>query len=94
MLTCALQWFDLMDRRRRRFSTGLLAEMHAQVGHIDLYNVYGPCISGSGAQQAGSGSNKYKAPIGDSSLFNSKLGGQCDNAVQLRHLCPIHFVFG
>jgi len=54
---------------------GLLAEMHAQVGHIDLYNVYGPCISGSGAQQAGSGSNKYKAPIGDSSLFNSKLGG-------------------
>ena len=57
----------------------LLAEMHAQVGHIDLYNVYGSCISGSGAEQAGSGSNMYKAPLGPagtSSVFGSKgLGG-------------------
>lgn len=29
------------------FSELALDKMHATVGHIDLYNVYGPCISGS-----------------------------------------------
>merc|ERR1719272_447665 len=56
----------------------LLAEMHAQVGHIDLYNVYGSCISGTGAEQAGSGSNVYKAPLGpegSSTMFGKNLGG-------------------
>jgi serine carboxypeptidase-like clade 1 len=42
----------------------LVDEMHAQIGHIDLYNMYGPCISGSAPQIAGSGSGVYKAPLG------------------------------
>lgn len=31
----------------------LLLEMHAAIGHVDLYNVYGPCISGSSMQEHG-----------------------------------------
>eukprot|EP00039_Didymoeca_costata_P018723 m.334701 g.334701 ORF g.334701 m.334701 type:complete len:473 (+) comp17413_c0_seq1:23-1441(+) len=46
----------------------LLAEMSQQIGHIDLYNMYGPCIDGSGAQKEGSGSGTYKAPMGGNYL--------------------------
>lgn len=56
----------------------LLSKMHEQVGHIDLYNVYGPCISGTAQHAAGSGSKTFKAPVG------SRLGGPdaCIDSIQ------------
>lgn len=53
----------------------LVTEMHDQVGHVDLYNVYGPCISGSQQQLAGSGAGVYKAPLGPTGDEKLHLGG-------------------
>lgn len=45
----------------------LLGEMHNQIGHVDLYNVYGSCINGNG-KMSGAATGFYKAPLGERSL--------------------------
>ena len=55
----------------------LLEQMHETIGHIDLYNVYGPCISGSRPTRNGAdaGTNLAQTQAGTlAQATNARLG--------------------
>ena len=60
----------------------LILEMHATVGHVNLYNVYGNCISGDGdggeatarAMVNGELAQLLKAPLGPTALYANGVG--------------------
>merc|ERR1711997_552698 len=56
--TCNLEKLPVDDDCKK-----LIEQMHKEVGHINLYNVYGDCISGT--EEHTYGQEHRKIPLGD-----------------------------
>ena len=55
---------DFSAAQPTRQCNGLISDMHAAIGHVNLYNVYGDCISGrAAAHNASAGHTTQKVPF-------------------------------